>query len=136
MTDPAKSNSENSTNTKRRFAPKTPVSLNPPDFNTNFTKAQLRQYDGHLNPEQKRYISIKHHIFDVSGNEAAYGEGTKYSVFCGYDCSRALGFSSLDLKDVQNENLEDFTEKQWKTLNDWYLFFQQRYNIVGVLENE
>ncbi|KAH3674676.1 hypothetical protein WICMUC_003092 [Wickerhamomyces mucosus] len=119
------------TEVKRKFAPKIAVELNSPDFKTKFTKEQLVQYNGRSKPQ--RYIAIKSHVFDVTKNESAYGEGTKYNVFCGYDASRALGKSSLNLDDVLNESLNDLTEKQLQTLDDWYSFFEQRYNIVGVL---
>lgn len=78
----------------------------------------------------QRFIAIKGIIFDVTRNEAAYGPGTKYSALLGRDASRALGKSSLDPNDTDlavSDNIDDFTERQHKVLDDWYSFFSQRY---------
>ncbi|KAH3688546.1 hypothetical protein WICPIJ_000467 [Wickerhamomyces pijperi] len=130
---------DSSSNSNSKFTPKIPVKLNPPDFTTKFSKTELLQYNG-KSPEvdYKRYIAIKNHIFDVTSNEQMYGDGKSYSVFCGYDCSRALGLSSLKKQDIVDKcgQFDDYTERQWKVLNDWYLFFEKRYNIVGVLQDD
>jgi hypothetical protein len=54
-------------------------------------------------------------------------------VFSGHDASRALGKTSTKKEDVSPE-WYDLPESEKKTLNDWYSFFSQRYNIVGKVE--
>lgn len=53
-----------------------------------------------------------------------------YTVFAGHDSSRALAKSSLKAEDISPE-WEDLDEKEKKVLDDWYMFFSKRYNILG-----
>lgn len=80
------------------------------------------------------YVAIKGTIFDVSRNKEKYGKGQGYSLFVARDASIALAKSSLDTS-IYNQGLTlaDLSEKELKTLEDWYSFFIQRYNIVGKL---
>lgn len=56
-------------------------------------------------------------------------------VFAGKDASRALAKTSLKVEDCVPQ-WEDLDEKEQGTLNDWYSYFEQRYNIVGKVEKE
>ncbi|GME68357.1 unnamed protein product [Ambrosiozyma monospora] len=80
------------------------------------------------------YIAIKGTVFDVTANQGAYGVGKGYHVFVGRDASRALGKSSLDKADVDEAvswNYSTLNMKQLKVLDDWFMYFKNRYNIVG-----
>lgn len=55
------------------------------------------------------------------------------TVFAGHDASRALGKTSTKAEDV-SPDWEDLDDKEKTTLDEWYLFFSKRYNIVGVVE--
>jgi hypothetical protein len=52
------------------------------------------------------------------------------AVFAGKDPSRALAQSSLKPEDCKPD-YEDLEEKDKKVLDDWLVFFSNRYNIVG-----
>ena len=99
--------------------------------------------------EHPTYVAIKGTVFDVSGNSAYAPKGgyhgergqparlnpslTAYSillVFAGKDASRALAKTSLKAEDCVPE-WEDLDEKEIGCMNDWFSFFEQRYNIVG-----
>lgn len=80
------------------------------------------------------YVAINGTVFDVSRNREKYAAGEGYSVFVGRDASIALAKSSLDPTIYsQGLSLANLTDKERKTLDDWYSFFVQRYNVVGVL---
>ncbi|KAG5365764.1 Membrane-associated progesterone receptor component 1 [Yarrowia sp. B02] len=122
-----------------RFAPKEPVQLDPPK-DTPITLAELSLKDG-IKSEQL-WVGIKGDVFDVTRNSKAYGPGTNYHVFCGKDASKALGKSSLEEEDFApsgqviswQELTADLSEKDLKTLEEWYSYFSQRYNIVGKID--
>jgi predicted heme/steroid binding protein len=62
------------------------------------TQEELKKFDG-TNAELPVYVAVKGTIFDVSASRDMYLPGKGYSVFAGKDASKALGKSSLDLKD-------------------------------------
>ncbi|KAI1317128.1 hypothetical protein EDD11_009015 [Mortierella claussenii] len=94
-----------------------------------FTAQELAQHDG-TNPESPIFVAIKGTVFDVSTKKEMYGPGAGYHVFAGKDASRALGKSSLKPEDCVAD-YSDFDEKEQKTLDDWFVFFEKRYPIVG-----
>jgi hypothetical protein len=57
------------------------------------------------------------------------------AVFTGKDASRALAKSSLKAEDCVPE-WEDLDEKEKTTLEQWFVFFSKRYNIVGKVAKE
>ncbi|KAF9377581.1 hypothetical protein BGX21_003159 [Mortierella sp. AD011] len=59
-----------------------------------------------------------------------YGPGGGYHCFAGKDASKALGKSSLKPEDCVADYSE-LNETERKTLDDWYIFFEKRYAIVG-----
>ena len=54
-------------------------------------------------------------------------------MFAGKDASRALGMTSTKEEDVRPD-WEDLPEKDKQTLDDWFTFFQFRYNIKGKVQ--
>jgi len=79
-------------------------------------------------------IGINGNIYDVSfGGAPFYQEGASYNIFVGKDVSRALAKLSFSDDDIGNPNLDDLTEKERQTLNDWELTFRDKklYPIVG-----
>jgi predicted heme/steroid binding protein len=117
------------------FEPKTPVQLDTPK-DVPLTMNDVAQCDGERN--NCMYIAIKGTVFDVTKNTKAYGIGTGYHALVGKDASRPLGKSSLNPEDTDPKVSWDYSsldEKQLKTLNDWYTFFEKRYNIVGKLSD-
>ncbi|KAF1990807.1 progesterone binding protein-like protein [Aulographum hederae CBS 113979] len=112
---------------KERFAPKTPVNLDPPKDDA-ISLDYLAKCDG-TNEGYPTYVAIKGTVFDVSGN-AAYAPKGNYHVFCGKDSSRALALSSLKPEECVAE-WQDLDDEKKGVLNDWYTFFRKRYNIMG-----
>lgn len=114
-----------------KFEPKTPVQLDPPK-NDGLTMADVSKCDGVRN--KCMYVGIKGTVFDVTRNVNAYGVGKGYHVFVGKDASRALGKSSLKPEDTDPSLSWDWSvlnDKERKVLDDWYTFFEKRYNVVG-----
>ncbi|KAF9436961.1 hypothetical protein BGZ76_002412 [Entomortierella beljakovae] len=108
--------------------PDTP--LPAPNTSKIFSVEELSQFDGSKGEDSKIYVGIKGTVFDVSAKKAMYGPGAGYSVFAGKDASKALGKSSLKPEDCIADYSE-LNETERKTLDDWYIFFEKRYAIVG-----
>ena len=100
--------------------------------NTPFTKEQLAQYRGESNGKPT-YLCAKGVVFDVSSNDM-YKVGSTYHLFTGHDASRSLAKMSLDPSDL-NGVVDDLTEAQLSTLDDWFKKFSEKYPRVGVLKN-
>lgn len=115
---------------KPRFAPKEEVHLDPP--RSEFVS---KSYLAHCTGKEEDYptlVAIKGQIFDVSKNPV-YAPGKGYNVFTGRDASCALGKTSLEDADC-HDDISELTETERQTLDDWFTFFQYRYNIVGRVE--
>ncbi|KAF9107139.1 hypothetical protein BGX29_007200 [Mortierella sp. GBA35] len=110
--------------------PTTP--LPPPNLGRIFTKEELAKHDG-TGDEGTIYVAIKGIVFDVTAKKAMYGPSGGYHCFAGKDSSKALGKSSLKAEDCVAD-YSDLTEKERKTMEDWYIFFEKRYAIVGKTE--
>ncbi|CAO3573808.1 unnamed protein product [Mortierella alpina] len=94
-----------------------------------FTPEELAKHDG-TNDSVPIYVAIKGKVFDVSTKKEMYGPGAGYHCFAGKDASKALGKSSLKPEDC----IADYSgldEKEMKTLDDWVVFFEKRYPVVG-----
>ncbi|KAG0252954.1 hypothetical protein BG011_006630 [Mortierella polycephala] len=94
-----------------------------------FTHQELTQFNG-TNADAPIYVAIKGAVFDVSTKKEMYGPGANYHCFAGKDASKALGMSSVKLEDCVAD-YSGLDEKERKTLDDWYVFFEKRYPIVG-----
>ena len=53
-------------------------------------------------------------------------------VFAGKEPNRALAKSSLKPEDCVSD-YSDLSEKEKQTLDDWYIYYSKRYDIVGRL---
>ncbi|KAG2443810.1 hypothetical protein HXX76_002153 [Chlamydomonas incerta] len=94
-----------------------------------FTAEELLAYDG-AEASKPVYIAVKGVVYDVSASREFYGKGGPYEAFAGRECSRALAIMKVDAAEC-NGNLEDCTEKQLKTLDDWIAKFNTKYTVVG-----
>ncbi|KAF9275589.1 hypothetical protein BGZ68_010688 [Mortierella alpina] len=94
-----------------------------------FTKEELAKHDG-TDATAPVYVAIKGIVFDVSAKRETYGPGAGYHVFAGKDASKALGKSSLKPEDCIAD-YSSLDEKEMKTLDDWVVFFEKRYPVVG-----
>ncbi|KAL7778635.1 hypothetical protein CFE70_008136 [Pyrenophora teres f. teres 0-1] len=118
---------------KERFAPKEPVTLNPPKDDV-IDRAYLAKCDGRSYAGAVKLTVTQGDVFDVSGKET-YAPGKGYHVFAGKEPNRALGLSSLKPEDCISDYSE-LNDKEKQVLNDWHTFFSKRYNIVGRLQPE
>ncbi|KAI1321180.1 hypothetical protein EDD11_007746 [Mortierella claussenii] len=124
--------SESAAPKPKAFAlPDTP--LPPPNWSRIFSHEELLLHDG-IKEDQPIYVAIKGTVFDVTAKKAMYGPSGGYHCFAGRDASKALGKSSLNVEDC-TADYSGLDEKELKTLNDWYSFFEKRYPIVGKTGN-
>ena len=95
----------------------------------DLTPKQLLAYDG-ADGSKPVLLAARGVIYDVTAGSDFYGAGGSYNVFSGKDCSRALAKMSLSLSDVSSA-VDDLTEDEKKTLDDWIQKFQGKYPVVG-----
>ncbi|KAG9002181.1 hypothetical protein FRB94_013200 [Tulasnella sp. JGI-2019a] len=105
------------------------ANLNPPKQDA-ISKATLSTMNGANGGPI--WLAIKGHVFDVSSKPDMYGPGGGYSVFAGKDGSKGLGLGSLKPEDAVPDDGALGPAEQ-KVLDDWLVFFQKRYNQVGLL---
>ncbi|EGW33057.1 uncharacterized protein SPAPADRAFT_60374 [Spathaspora passalidarum NRRL Y-27907] len=110
-----------------------------------YTRAELSKYNGSDDP--KLYVAIRGTIYDVTANEANYGQGKAYHKLVAKDVSRLLGLNRLVLPAGQEPTSgeEDLTLTTWYTgdlddkqngiIDNWIQFFEKRYHIVGVVSD-
>lgn len=101
----------------------------------DFPTISLDQLHSYENSEYI-YVGINGWVYDVSHRTDAYGPRGSYGIFSNKDASRALAMSSLSASDVKDSegregSLLGLEEQQFKTLNQWESFFQQRYKIIA-----
>jgi membrane-associated progesterone receptor component len=106
---------------------------------TRFTPATLVHYNGTNDP--RVLIAVKGKVYDVTTGKSFYGPGGPYSNFAGRDASRGLAKNSFDDEvltsiDQPIDTLEDLTDEERKTLNDWAGLFESKYIHCGELVNE
>jgi len=110
----------------RSFEPPNAVTLAPPKNNA-ISLAELSTADG--SDPKKVWVAIKGTVFDVTGN-MSYIRGGSYNVFAGKDGSRGLAKSSVKPEDATAQ-LGGLSDKELGVLDDWFVFFSKRYNILG-----
>jgi membrane-associated progesterone receptor component len=111
-----------------------------------WTKLELEKYNGVVAEGEEPpegyatapiYIGAGGKVYDVSfGGSSFYGPGGPYAKFSGRDASRALAKMSLDVKDLDNTDTSDLTDKEKKILSDWIKTFEEKkcYPVVGLLQ--
>ncbi|KAK4051205.1 hypothetical protein OIV83_003027 [Microbotryomycetes sp. JL201] len=127
-TSPKGSGSSIAESVSSMMQPPPDLKLNPPKDDP-ITKEELKKYDG-SNPDLGIYVAIKGTVFDVSAKKDMYGPGCGYNIFTGKDASVALGRSSLKWEDAHSD-YSILNQDEMGVLNDWYKYFEKRYNIVG-----
>ncbi|CAL1129549.1 unnamed protein product [Cladocopium goreaui] len=97
-----------------------------------FTLEKLAQFDGTTMPS---YIAILGKVYDVSESSNFQAGGGYGDLWAGCDCTYALATLSLDKEDANRLDWEmsQFSEQQVKALAAWKSYFDQKYEVVGVL---
>lgn len=120
----------------------------PPEPQRNFTKAQLRYFDGtkvdskfaKADEMKPVYLSIKSIVFDVSKGRGFYGPVGPYEMFAGRECGAALAKMSFDEHHLDDPRLcESLNFGEKSELDGWLQKFEQyrQYPIMGrlIVEN-
>ncbi|KAK6387517.1 hypothetical protein LTS17_000786 [Exophiala oligosperma] len=110
------------------------LTSSPVEEVVSFTYEELNKYDGTYDDSKPILVAIKGTVFDVSRN-VAYRPGGAYHVYAGKDPSRALALSSRNPEDCVPQWFD--LEYKYKTvLDEWYAYFQKRYDVVGTVKSE
>ncbi|ANB13490.1 Dap1p [Sugiyamaella lignohabitans] len=112
--------------------------LEPLEF-IDYTPSTLQKFNGKDDPHV--LLAVHGKVYDVSAGRSFYGPGGPYANFAGRDASRGLALNSFDeavLTPIEEpiDLLDDLTEGQQNTLNDWKSLFESKYPVVGSLVNE
>jgi len=103
----------------------------PPSDTRTFTLQQLSEYDG-SNPTSAILVGAKGKVYDVTDGADFYGPGGPYHAFAGHDASRCLA----KMKTVyESADISDLTPEEWNVLNEWVNKYNQKYPIVGRIED-
>lgn len=108
----------------------------------DFTPRELVKYDGKQDGGKGRiYLAVKGRVFDVTSGRGFYGPDGPYGNFAGHDASRGLAFNSFDENvltglDDPIDRLEDLTEEQRQSLDEWFERFSNKYQHIGNLVEE
>lgn len=98
-----------------------------------FTTTELAKFDG-SDPVLPIYVAIKGQVYDVTKSRDMYTPPKGYSCFAGKDASRALGMSSVNIKDCVAD-YSTLNEEEMKTLEKWVDFYTKKYEIVGIVKS-
>ena len=99
----------------------------------NYTIEEIRQFDGG-NPGDPIFLLCRGNIFDVSSREDLYGISGPYNYMAGRDASRILAKMARKGQETETVSLDDLSETELKTLQQWEDKFRQQYPIVGYLK--
>lgn len=106
-----------------------------PDAGRVFNVKNLAQYDGLKS--KTILVGVMGKVFDVTTAANRYGPGGSYSVLAGRDASRFLATHRLPKTDEPHnfveDTLEDLSDTQKTALNDWLVFYEKKYPVVGVI---
>lgn len=79
-------------------------------------------------------MAVRGKVYDVTEARNFYGPGSSYNVYAGRESARALGKMSLSAEDCTGE-IDDLTEKELATLEQWDSKFAAKYKVVGQVSN-
>ena len=97
-----------------------------------FDVDELWEYNG--TDGKPIYLAAKGVVYDVSSGDDFYGPESGYNIMAGRDASRALATMSLDIKDVDKNNIDDLSYGDIFTLDEWIAKYQFKYYVVGTLK--
>lgn len=83
-------------------------------------------------------MGCKGNVYDVSANEVYKGEGT-YAIFGGKEASVALAKMNFNAENFYRSKFnwkKDLSDKELGVLNEWDVFFEKRYPLMGYVYDE
>lgn len=95
---------------------------------TLFTKEEVAKYV----TEEKLYLCILGHVFDVTKGKGYYKTGETYHCFIGRDGTRAF-VSGNFTEDELTEDIDDISGTEALELNNWLDFYTEKYVFKGHL---
>ena len=94
-----------------------------------FTRAQLRRYDG-SSAWRPLLLAIKGMVLDVTTGEDYYGPQGPYRRMAGRDASYAFATLSLKEEDM-HDDVDSLGAEKLKVLDDWHEKLAKKYPYVG-----
>ncbi|KAL0592639.1 hypothetical protein ABG067_000203 [Albugo candida] len=98
-----------------------------------FSPEALRAYTDVDNG--KVYISLLSEVYDAAVDREVYGQRGQLSCYAGHDISRAVAKKSLELRDIENVQLDDLNRDEVEILEERIAQIrdEKNYPIVGRL---
>eukprot|EP01117_Protostelium_nocturnum_P002227 TRINITY_DN1286_c0_g1_i1.p1 TRINITY_DN1286_c0_g1~~TRINITY_DN1286_c0_g1_i1.p1 ORF type:complete len:148 (-),score=46.17 TRINITY_DN1286_c0_g1_i1:205-648(-) len=96
----------------------------------DYTLQELASYNG-TDPSKPILLAVKGNIYDVTPKSGFYGPGGPYCNFAGRDASRALAKSDTSVEMASNPRIDDLSQDELSTLNDWEDNYRAKYTLVG-----
>ncbi|CAM6091104.1 unnamed protein product [Calypogeia fissa] len=96
-----------------------------------WTPEELAKYSG-TDATRPLLLGVLGSVFDVSRGKRHYGPGGGYHHFTGRDASRAFVSGNFTGDGLTN-SLHGLTALEVKSIDDWKIFFQEKYKYMGKL---
>jgi membrane-associated progesterone receptor component len=97
----------------------------------DYTLEELLEYDG-THGTKPLLLVMRGVVYHVTNGWSFYGPNGGYSFLAGHDASRALAKMSLEPAMVQQPVvLDDLSDTENQTLNDWIAKLSLKYPVVG-----
>ena len=87
----------------------------------------------HKGGKTKPWVCLKGVVYDVSANEVYDAQGG-YNVFAGHDASVSLATMLFDK--IKERDWRGCSHEQLECLEEWVLYYKERYGVVGYLAEE
>ena len=93
----------------------------------------LEELAKHKGGDCKPWVCLKGVVYDVSANEVYDAQGG-YNVFSGHDASVSL--ATMLFEKIKERNWRGCSHEQLECLEEWVLYYKERYQVVGYLAEE
>lgn len=93
----------------------------------------LHNLDTQKGHDSRSWVCVKGVVYDVSANKV-YDKTGGYNLFAGRDASCALATMLFDR--INDRNWRDLSKVNLQRLDDWSLYFKDKYKVVAYLREE